>query len=52
MAVLRLGVSDRYGIGTIRARGVSEVRFLLDRTELARLHSELGLALSDSEDFG
>lgn len=44
--VFRLGESDQYGIGTNPSQGVSEVHFLLDRTELARLHSELELALS------
>ena len=50
MVVFRLGVSDPYGIGTSPSQGVSEVHFLLDRTELDRLHSELGLTLLDFED--
>lgn len=36
LVVFRLGVSDPYGIGTNPSQGVSEVRFLLDRTELGR----------------
>ena len=39
MVLLRLCESDRYGIGTIPSGEVAEVRFLLDRAELALLHS-------------
>ena len=49
MVHLRLGESDSYGIGTNPSRGVSEVRFLLDRDELARLLSDLE---SSRLDFG
>ena len=47
--LLRLGESDEYGIGTIPSREVSEVRFLLDRTEWVRLLSDLE---STQPDFG
>ena len=47
---LRLCESDGTGIGTNPSQGVSEVHFLLDRTELDRFHRDLELALSGFED--
>lgn len=49
--ILRLGESDRYGIGTNLSQGVEEVHFLLDRDELDRFHRELELTLLGFGDF-
>ena len=47
---LRLCESDGTGVGTNPSRGVSEVHFLLDHTELDRFHRDLELVLSGFED--